>query len=74
MTLWTMMNSGGAVKILPSAQGSEDNVKLALDACAASKMPADWPARAAMTSELVRILARSKSLGVELVLPPALMH
>jgi len=44
VVLWTMMNSGGALHLLPSAQDPMDTPKLASELCVLGKMPQDWPA------------------------------
>jgi hypothetical protein len=72
--LWTMMNGGGKVQLLPASEEPQDNAKLALDACTAAQMPSDWPPRRGMLADVDQILERAKTLGEILSLPPALKH
>jgi hypothetical protein len=74
VSLWTMMNSGGKVQLLPATQDPQASSTLALDACVASKLPADGPPRKAMLVDVGRILARAKALGSALTLPATLVR
>jgi uncharacterized protein YecT (DUF1311 family) len=71
--LWTMMNSGGPLHLLPSAQDPADTPKLASELCALGKMRQDRPARIAMKSDIDRILRRSSELGQPLSIPARLV-
>jgi hypothetical protein len=71
--LWTMMNAGGNLHLLPSEQDPADTPKLALNLCLAGKMPQDWPARQTLIAEISRILRRSGGLGEPLSMPAVLL-
>jgi hypothetical protein len=72
--LWTMMNAGGKLQLLPATEDPQDNAMLALDACVVSKMPSDWPPGRVIYSDMERILARSNTLGGTLSMPPTLVR
>ena len=71
--LWTMMNSGGPLHLLPSTQDPADTPKLASEICMLGKIPQDWPGRRAAKDDIDRILRRSTELGQPLSLPARLV-
>jgi uncharacterized protein YecT (DUF1311 family) len=71
-TLWVMMNSGGKLPLLPSAQDPADSAKLATGLCLVGKMPRDWPDRPAAIAAIQSILQRSRQLGEPLSVPSSI--
>jgi len=73
VVLWTMMNAGGKIQMLPSAEDAADTPKLVSEVCMVGKMPRDWPGRQGAVTDLQRIVKRSQELGDPIALPRAIL-
>jgi hypothetical protein len=71
--LWTMMNAGGKIRMLPPAEDAGDTAKLVSEVCVVGKMPRDWPGRAPAVADLQRIAKRAAELGDPIALPKAVL-